>query len=477
MAVENGIEALFAHPFIAAQIPLVGRRYFKGARVVHLRHHASAAVPVPEDRVLFVCRGVVEVYYKGRFERFATAGDVIGISRELVQLTSPISVRGSDALVYSMKRRRVERLEHNGAGEELYREMLTRDLASLLASRDVLMENLEDAFRDPGAGMIPGPYRAKDVNVVVCIMSASAPDMIRDALKQTDGWLRPIPGRNEMFILIFADYGVFNSLHPWGEGRRFHFRETGLLIPGMSEKDPMGFYVPEIYPDSYLAILVGREVYGFPKRRGRTLAGADFLEHRRILLETGGRIVLRATWGDRHEVGTAELGRQMLEAMVGIHLTDRLPQPSRMLLSPALEAGDLLQQAARHGFNLAFPEIPVYFRHRVPMAIPRDEEDMVQYRIDDLVRVPFTVEQGAAIQDCQVLHEPRVHMEPEFWLQGTCEAAFAVRVNFEMGDREIPHGPIQTAESILGLSDPNEIVVALMQETPLLGALGLVKKD
>ena len=152
-------------------------------------------------------------------------------------------------------------------------------------------------------------------------------------------------------------------------------------------------YLPRVYPDAYLPILLGREAFGFPKRLGRVLRRDDGFD-----LVASHRNMLRVRW------------------------TPGAPEPSR---TPTW-LGELTR-AVRAATKLGRPRL--YLRKRIlgvrggPDAAPC---------LDQLVALPFSV---TAFDSLRPLAGARVeYPEPGWGLDARCIGAARFHLGFEFSD-------------------------------------------
>jgi Acetoacetate decarboxylase (ADC)/Cyclic nucleotide-binding domain len=104
----------------------------------------------------------------------------------------------------------------------------------------------------------PGPYVFPNSTIVFAFCTAPKMDF-------------PLPtgvSRIGKGLLIgIADFHAAYYQHQ--PDARFSYRETTFFVP-VRVGVKLGLYVPYIYPSSYEPIVIGREIYGFPKQFGET---------------------------------------------------------------------------------------------------------------------------------------------------------------------------------------------------------------
>lgn len=130
-------------------------------------------------------------------------------------------------------------------------------------------------FRDRSARLQVGPYCADASEMIVAVArtphGSYGPFLPRGLL--------PVPGFDGVFLAVVARFGsIFQPDEP--RVRPFSYNETTLFVPALLPTLTPPFlrfvlYTPALYPDNVLATLLGREIYGFPKRPGRTTVDAE----------------------------------------------------------------------------------------------------------------------------------------------------------------------------------------------------------
>src|SRR5262249_7916547 len=140
----------------------------------------------------------------------------------------------------------------------------------------------DDFFDPPNARLVPGPYRFSPMRLVLHVVETE-----RAALAALlPRGLHLLPGLGGRYLVVFGDFHRCVTQHARGDGRVFSYRETTPFIP-CAGFGRVGAFIPELYPDSYMAILLGREIYGFPKRLGRTTVRGDgvdvIVDHARLM--------------------------------------------------------------------------------------------------------------------------------------------------------------------------------------------------
>jgi hypothetical protein len=126
-------------------------------------------------------------------------------------------------------------------------------------------------FRDQSARLEPGPYCAEGVDMTV-VFARTRSQTYCNFLPRG---MWPIPGFDGVFMIVFAKFRSICQPEI-AAAPSFAYDETTLFIPALAatSRPPFVapvFYTPALYPDNVMATLLGREIYGFPKRPARTV--------------------------------------------------------------------------------------------------------------------------------------------------------------------------------------------------------------
>jgi hypothetical protein len=159
-----------------------------------------------------------------------------------------------------------------------------------------------------------------------------------------------------------------------------------------------------------MAILLGREIYGFPKRFGRTFARTDGTD---VVVDN--RRLLRARWSQPAPIFAPELGERMTsELMPGVF---ELPVAQR------------LQREVMKTLPRELPSMLRTTRVFVRKRIQAETSEIVpSFRIDELVEIPFVVE---SFSDSTAWHDFSVRFGPgQQILTGTAIAVYSARMTF-----------------------------------------------
>jgi CRP-like cAMP-binding protein len=221
---------------------------------------------------------------------------------------------------------------------------------------------------DLDTAISPGPFLFESASILFVFCEAD-PEVIKAVLPE-GLTLLALPGRaNAPVFLTFAD---FPNAHPENDdSARFGYTETSVFVP-VSYGTAPGVHIPYIYPSAWEAILIGREVYGFPKQLGHTILGAQDAS---LSVDGAPHLHLRYA-GSRQSSETQLVGALM--SWLGLE---------RHLASAAFQIGDL----ARSAVGLpAYRRVDVFCHKRIPAvnsiaAAPR-------YDVDQLTHAVFGVQ-------------------------------------------------------------------------------------
>ncbi len=241
-------------------------------------------------------------------------------------------------------------------------QYLARELRSLHRKDADTRARFADHFRSPNARLLPGPWVMRDVELHVFVMVGPK--------TQISGLLPPglIADGETLgcWLLTFVSVPELRSLDPSAaDTEPVRYSEAAPLVPVFRRDGEFGFYCPEAYPDNYLAIFLGREVFGLPRRIGAVRRG----EHE-IDLSVDQRLLLRASWQRRVGLHPAEFG-----ALARDH-----GGPVATFLDHASEALERLMSSEPG-------RLPLLVRNQVPDVVRSDGDAL---RIDELLEVPVT---------------------------------------------------------------------------------------
>lgn len=217
------------------------------------------------------------------------------------------------------------------------------------------------------AEVAPGPFQFEDVTLIFAFCDADL-DAVRACLPEGVSLLRRPVFKGGLALLAFAD---FPNAHPEHDpAARFAYTETTCFLPVRSGRG-FGLYVPYIYPSAWEPILLGREIYGFPKRLGRTAFAPNA-----VSLAVDGAEYFSLRWAGAEAASESRLVGALMD-WIGVE---------GRLAAAAFEAGDVLRRFMRFP---PYRRVTVYNRKRIPAADSR--HDAPKYDVDCLTRAVFGV--------------------------------------------------------------------------------------
>jgi CRP-like cAMP-binding protein len=224
------------------------------------------------------------------------------------------------------------------------------------------------------ARLVPAPYRAERVEMNVFLAQTRTGDY--------EGFVPPglstAPGG--LFLLVFAEFPRFyQPARP--AAQPFSYRETAFFVParmlaGPAAWRPLLAYAPAVYPDNFMALVLGREIYGFRKRNARTElpSGPDQPPAgalRRAWLELDGARAARVDY--RLVAAATSLPAALLELAEGLGL------PGLNVLLELVGDGPLAKPI----------EVPVVNLKQIPG--PRHRDGVIDYEVNELCLTPFRI--------------------------------------------------------------------------------------
>lgn len=351
--------------------------------------HRSTAAPgstlhlVPGSRWRLV-RGEVVVYVAGRPVEVWRAPRVLDLGGALrgrrsatFVAATPVELEGTPL--------------HACSAAEIA-DALAEENAALWSRIEADARRDDDSFL-PFALPVPGPWHFRRAEAIALVVQGDS-QRLRAALPRG---LRLLPGTGGRYLLAITRFGGAGSLDP-RDPSHFGYHEVTPFVPVWSGLRGPAAFVPELYPDAWMAVILGREIHGFPKRVARVGfhdEGAEMLVERRL--------ALRVRHGEAAEVppshALAELARWLLGsprlARLGRAALDRL-DPDRLPLAALVHKRIGAYQTA--GRTLAIDELV-----RVPISVERVTRAQ---RLDDLaVEIPG----GPGVLHGEVLAGFRLH--------------------------------------------------------------------
>lgn len=237
-------------------------------------------------------------------------------------------------------------------------------LAALLRETGDRLRELEAPIHYP---LSPGPFLFEEALMVIAFCEVD-PDAVMVDLPDGLSLLRP-PGRKR--APLFLAFASFPRVYPQhDEMALFSYTETTYFIPVRHRANP-GLYVPHIYPSAWEPILLGREIYGFPKQLGHTVFGSNS-----VSLAVDGEAYLALHWTQLETIAEPHLVGALM-GWLGLE---------RHLASAAFQAGDLMRKAMRLP---PYRRVDVY-NHKQVLAADATHEAS-RYEVDCLTQAVFGV--------------------------------------------------------------------------------------
>ncbi len=376
----------------AIRLPPGGLDLFAAA-TLERRAAPGETLVLPPDALWLLAEGEVVVYAADRPvevwrapRTLDLAGSVLGSPHARFVAAAPARAVG------------VPRAE---ADPVALRDALAREAAGLWGRVAVDVRRDDSSFL-PWAVPVPGPWRFADVRGVLLAVEGD-PRRIRACLPRG---VRPLcGGRYLLGLTLLAGAASLDPRDP----RAFTYREITPFIPVLAPGGPAAF-VPELYVDAWMAMTLGREIHGFPKRTGRIDVrddGADLVIDHRLALRV------------RHTVGDAVPVDVVAEGIVG-HLGDGMPGHGHVTALAGRLAGRW--NAAGRGAYL-----PVLVHKRI--GDPRSSGAGMER--DVLVRVPFRFDPVRAANAVTVT-AAELDAGPGV-IHGSVRAAWRVETGFRFG--------------------------------------------
>jgi acetoacetate decarboxylase len=309
--------------------------------------------------------GELEEWQRNRLIGVIEAPAVLGLAALTTAQPTDHTLRAATAVrVCTFSHALIAALDAEPAWTRATAAALSAEVMALRAARVDAVTTTDDFFDPPNARLVPGPYRFGPLRLVLHVVETA-----RDALAALlPPGLHLLPGLGGRYLLGYGDFQNCISQHARADGRVFSYRETTPFIP-CAGFGRVGAFIPELYPDSYMAILLGREIYGFPKRLGRTTVRDDgvdvIVDHTRLM---------RARWSR-----PAPLSPDDIVPMLSSWLlpTSGFGERIKRYLPEALSL------AASLPFGLGKPR--VFVRKQIVSEASLDPR---RYRVDELIEVP-----------------------------------------------------------------------------------------
>ncbi len=379
-----------------------------------------------DGHVVFIFEGEVAVMHDSSVLRVLEAPETIGLLSALdgrarsasVKALGPVSAR------IASKSYLDELMARSPEFDRSLIAYLCGELRNQYEREADWSRSLSDFFLSPGAVMVPGPYVADPFEMMIFVMeddSGRLPELLPPGFKL-------LPGMGHRYLLTVNFFESLRSEHPQGAGKKYRYREVSPFIP-CRKGLKVGAFCPELYPDSYLAISIGRELYGFPKRFGRVeknRRGFDVIVDEELLF--------RAGFQGREAIDAAGFARELTGAL--------FPNPSASLASHFV--GRMFALANADAARALWPSVSVFVRRQQPQANVGQ-----QGGLDQLSEIPFRVLSFEAVA---TLTDPRIEFtRSDHFLRGHCVAAYVVRLGFRFGDALVSEVPARPRSGLLGL--------------------------
>ncbi len=336
---------------------------------------------------------------------------------------------------YSMAR------EHPWCRQLLY-ALYEYELFLLTHEARAYRKHMHEFYAPSSAALLPGPYEGDDVDMVGLLMRAKDPCWTRRMLPP--GVFVP-PGLRGVYAVVLAHFRNVTCKHPLATDVSFDYRETTVFIPCVAGLRP-GMFSPILFPDNAMAITLGREIYGFPKRFGRTVLDMD---QRYAELEVDDKLEFWCEWDKSDPVQP----RTYVDRFVEETFADRFW---------ADKVGDVggwfFERLFTPDRNNTWPAMSVFVRKQLPDVALPCERDLV-YESDRLVRVPFDM---SDVKSCHMLCNAKLHRGRKASFLPKSDLLLAGHVNLDMG-----FGVRQELHSHLGPLDKARLVKRRMQRTAL----------
>ncbi len=423
-----GPEALTQHPLFAGLAPEFLRDFC--ARSALRRFAAGESILDPEsaaDHVVFVCEGEVAVMHGSAVLRVLEAPETVGLLSALDGRARSASVKALGPVVARLasKRHLDELIAESPEFDRRLISHLCAELRSQYEREAEWSRSLSDFFLSPGAVMVPGPYVADPFEMLIFVMdddSGRLAELLPPGLKL-------IPGLGQRYLLTVNFFESLRSEHPAGAGKKFRYREVSPFILCRNGLK-VGAFCPELYPDNYLAISIGRELYGFPKRFGRVeknRRGFDVIVDEQLLF--------RASYSGQSALDASGFAEGMTRALV--------PSKLGSALTSSL-TGRLFDLANREVARSLWPSVPVFVRCQRPHASGASDR-----AVDQLSEIPFRVESFEPIAE---LSTPQIElMRRDHFLRGRCLAGFVGRLSFRFENALFSDLSVRRRSGLLGL--------------------------
>jgi hypothetical protein len=241
---------------------------------------------------------------------------------------------------------------------KLARQYLAHHLQQAQSRLDILQAPVH--YQPYTAQVQAGPYVFPNSTIIFAFCTAPKMDF-------------PLPAGVSRFgkglLLGIADFqGAYYHHNPES---RFSYTETTFFVP-VRVGAKLGLYVPYIYPSSYEPIVIGREIYGFPKQFGETV-----LSHSQVSLTVSGTEYFSLRWDKREAANEPRI----------VGAFGQLFGVTGQITAAAFAIGDTLLSLINVPF---YRRVSVFNHKRIPGI--DTTLDKSTYDIDMLTQAIFSVE-------------------------------------------------------------------------------------
>jgi hypothetical protein len=281
-------------------------------------------------------------------------------------------------------------------------------LASHLQRTQVRLDELEMPvhYREV-AQLTPGPFMFRDTTLLIAFCEADL-DSWRELLPEGLTLFRRAGRKRDSLFLATA---FFRHAYPADDpDGSFRYSETTCFVP-VREGRNFGLFPAYIYPSTWEPILLGRDIYGFPKRLGNTVFGENC-----VSLSVDRIDHFELTYGEKEQTSESRLVRALSD-WVGIE---------GRVAEAAFRAGDALRSVARLP---SYRRVDVYNHKRIPAA--DSTHDVPTYAVDQLTQAIFGV---LTWHEIAKLHDPALTVRdgPLASVNPTLREAYLTRLDMRL---------------------------------------------
>lgn len=335
---------------------------------------ADETLMIGADQVVVLERGRVELWSDGRLLDLAEPERWFQLARALTGEPTPsvsLRARTSASLSRWLAADLLDTARFDPSMLTKLSVALARECARHEREADAALRRADDFF-GPGAELYPPPYGFGPFPGIVLVVE-HAPQQL--AARLPPG-LIPLPGAQGRCLVMISDITRVRCAHV--PGREWAYREVVPFIPVMCpSRMTAGLYTPEVFADATMPILLGREVYGFPKRLGRIT-----IEDHVVRLLADHALALELRWTSKREMTGDRAIQRMAQALVPSAPTRLIGATTRLIDS----------------LDLTLASLPTRAFMRKRIHDPRGWAGSA-WAIDELIEVPFTIDALASPMD------------------------------------------------------------------------------